>query len=100
MANFIKIKYFFRGTESILPAMYKEDILFPKYEHYLNIDTVELVTPVKKENICVKIPYSSTTGFEKIEIFMVKTVSNNIYFCLEEEFNKFIKEEVVENVTI
>lgn len=100
MANFIKIKYFFRDAKPILPAMYKDDIIFPKYEHYLNVDTIELITPVKKENICIKIPYSSTTSSEKIEIFMIKTVSNNIYFCLKEEFSKFIKEEVVENVTI
>lgn len=93
MANFVKIKYFFRDTNPSLPPLFKDDIIFPKYEHYINLDTIELITSVKKETILIKLPYSSENTYEEIEIFIIKTISDNFYFCLKDEFSKFIKED-------
>lgn len=102
MPNFIKFKYFHRDTKlASLPAMYRNEISFPKYENYINPDTIELVTTVKPKTISIKVPYTSELKYEDIELFMIKTISDNYYYCPKTEFYKFIQEiETEKNITI
>lgn len=93
MANFVKFKCIAIGNDELVPEVYKSDILFPNTK-YINTDTIELITPVSTKDIRIEnVDSEYGWDYEEYEIFIIKTVSNNYYFCLKEEFNKFIQEK-------
>jgi len=96
MSNFIRLRYIYRDcgkTQPSFPLLYKKDVLFPKYEVYFNTDTVELISDIIKEEVTLKQPYSNSVAYGEFDMFIIKTVSNNWYYCAPDQYNKFIQED-------
>ena len=96
MSKFIRLRYIYRDygkTQPPLPWLFREDVLYPKYEVYFNTDTIELISDIIKEEVTLKKPYSTSMEYEKFEMFIIKTISNNWYYCAPDQYNKLIQED-------
>ena len=97
MANFIDINYIHKGNKNALPEyMYKMEISRPENE-YINLDTIESISKPWEKTIFFKSLYSEAKEAKEYNIFYFKTISGIYYFCLEEEFSKFINKEEQED---
>lgn len=92
MADFVQFSYFAKNKIGNLD----QDSLIKLKKGYLNINHIIIISDILSERIEFTI-WEHTNGeiryhdeYQLVKYFTIKTIDNEIYFCLQEEFNKFI----------
>ena len=95
MPDFIHFSYFAKNK---LDNVLQDNIIKP-LKGYLNSNHIIFISDILSDKI--KFTRWETTennisfheDYQKVKYFTVKTIDNEIYFCFEEELNKFINAE-------
>ena len=92
MADFVQFSYFAKNN---IENLNKDNFIKLK-KGYLNINHIIIISDILSERIKFTV-WEHTDGeinyhdeYQLVKYFTIKTVDNEIYFCLEEELNKFI----------
>lgn len=92
MADFVQFSYFAKNNIENLD----QDSLIKLKKGYLNINHIIIISDILSERIKFTI-WNHTDSeilhhseYQLVKYFTIKTVDNEIYFCLPEELNKFI----------
>lgn len=92
MSDFIQFSYFAKNK---IEHLYYDSLIKPQ-QGYLNINHIIIISDILSERIKVtRVEYingktNCYDEYQLVKYFTIKTIDNEIYFCLQEELNKFI----------
>lgn len=99
MANFVLLK-FFKSCKDLDYNNIKKSLIDNPCERYLNLDNIEIVSPVytRKVNL-LNDDFIKTSDCVTIPIFFIKTISNTYYIMPGEEIEKIIDDNKKKSIS-
>lgn len=92
MTDFVQFSYFAKNK---IENLYHDSLIKLK-KGYLNINHIIIISDILSERIKFTIIEHNNgeinyhDEYQLVKYFTIKTIDNEIYFCLQEELNKFI----------